>query len=110
MLLAFRVVSGGFRWSVETYVEFMAALEAFQAIDAVTLAEANDFRNRMLAVLGRDPAPLEPGATGLPYVCLGEPNPLCESPDPTLIDVSEIEGSEVETPSGGRFRVHRIEH
>jgi len=46
----------------------MAALDAFQAIEAVTLAEANDFQNRMLAVLGHHPVPLEPKATGLQYV------------------------------------------
>jgi hypothetical protein len=58
---------GWVRWSVETYAEFVAALEAFQAIGAVTLAAPNDFQNRMLAVLGHDhPVPLEPKATGLP--------------------------------------------
>lgn len=101
---------GWVRWSVETYAEFMAALEAFQAIEAVTLAEANDFQNRMLAVLGHDPVPLEPKATGLPYVWLGEPSPFVESPDPKLIEVTEIEGPDVETPWGGRFGVRRIEH
>jgi len=101
---------GWVRWSVETYAEFMAALEAFQAIEAVTLAEANDFQNRMLAVLGHDPVPLEPKATGLLYVWLGEPSPFVESPDPKLIEVTEIEGPDVETPWGGRFGVRRIEH
>ena len=40
---------------------------------------------------------------------LGEPSPFVEVPDPTLIEVTEIEGPEVETPWGGRFRVRRIE-
>jgi hypothetical protein len=49
---------------VET--EFMAALEAFQALEVVSLAVANDFQNRMLAVLGHELITLGLKATGLP--------------------------------------------
>lgn len=100
---------GWVRWSVETYAEFMAALEAFLATDAVSLAEANDFQNRMLAVLGHDQVHLDANAAGLPYVWLGEHSPWSESSHPNLIEVTEVDGPDVETPWGGRFRVRRLE-
>jgi hypothetical protein len=98
------------QWSVQTYAEFMAALYALMTVEAITLTEANDFQNQMLSVLGHDPVPLNAKVTGLPYVWFGESTAFVESPNPRLTEVTEVNGHEVETPWGGRFRVHRIDH
>ena len=97
------------RWSVETYAEFMAALDALRATDAVTLEEANDFQNRMLAVLGHEPVHLKAGATGLPYVWLGEHHSFREASEPRLIEATDLGGLGAELPWGARFGVHRLE-
>lgn len=97
------------QWSVETYAEFLAALDAFLATEAISWAEAKDFQNRMLVILGRDPIPVDPNANGLPYVWVGAPSPWVESEQTSLSKVVDNVAAEALTPWGGRYRVHQIE-
>ena len=102
-------LGGWMQWSVETYAEFMAALGALLAAEAVTLQEASDFQNRMLAILGHEPVYPAANAPRLPYVWLGEHSSWVESPSPVLVEVHELDGSESDTPWGARFKVGRLE-